>query len=80
MFMNHAMMYIRTEYDMPTSSLRHKHVRIDQAKLNRAKRVLNAETDTEALDRALDVVVAEAQIDRALRAVRGKGRLRKVFP
>jgi len=64
---------------MPTSTLRHKHVRIDQAKLNRAKRVLNAETDTEALDRALDVVVAEAQIDRALRAVRGKGRLRKVF-
>ena len=64
---------------MPTSTLRHKHVRIDQAKLNRAKRVLNAETETEALDRALDVVVAEAQIDRALRAVRGKGRLRKVF-
>ena len=65
---------------MPTSTLRHKHVRIDQAKLNRAKKVLNAETDTEALDRALDVVVAEATIDRALRAVRAKGRLRKVFP
>ena len=64
---------------MPTSTLRHKHVRIDQAKLNRAKRILNAETETEALDRALDVVVAEARIDRALRSVRGKGRLRKVF-
>jgi len=79
MFMNHAIMYIQRGYDMPTSTLRHKHVRIDQAKLNRAKRILNAETETEALDRALDVVVAEARIDRALRSVRGKGRLRKVF-
>jgi len=64
---------------MASSALRHKHVRIDQAKLERAKQVLDARTETEALDRALNLVVTEAEIDAALRAVRGKGKLKKVF-
>jgi hypothetical protein len=32
--------------------VRHKHIRIDQAKLDKAKKVLAATTETEALDRA----------------------------
>jgi hypothetical protein len=61
------------------ASVRHKHIRIDQAKLDRARKVLSAATETEALDRALTLVVSEADIDTALRQVAGKGRLRKVF-
>jgi hypothetical protein len=61
------------------SNLRHKHVRLDQVKLDKAKRVLRVQTDTEALDRALTLVVSEAGIDAVLRRVRGKGRLKKVF-
>jgi hypothetical protein len=64
---------------MASSPLRHKHVRIDQAKLERAKLVLDARTDTETLDRALSLVVAEGEIDAALRTVGGKGELKKVF-
>src|SRR5918992_531290 len=64
---------------MKTSSLRHKHVQLDQRKLNRALRILGARTETEALDRALSVVVSEDKIDTALRKARGKGRIRKVF-
>lgn len=64
---------------MAASPLRHKHVRLDQVKLRKAKRILEAETDTETLDRALELVVSEAHIDAVLRRVRGKGRLRKVF-
>jgi hypothetical protein len=64
---------------MASSALRHKHVRIDQAKLDRAKRLLDARTDTEAVDRALSLVVSEGEIDAALRGLRGKGRLKKVF-
>ena len=64
---------------MASSALRHKHVRIDQAKLEKAKRVLDARTDTEALDRALSLVVSGGWIDAALRATRGKGKLKKVF-
>lgn len=62
-----------------TTAFRHKHVRIDQRKLDEARRVLEAETETETLDRALAVVVSEARIDSALRRVRGRGKLRKVF-
>jgi len=62
-----------------SSPLRHKHVRIDQAKLEKAKVVLDARTDTEALDRALNLVVSEGEIDAALRGVAGKGKLKKVF-
>jgi hypothetical protein len=64
----------------PISSIRHKHVRIDQAKLDKAKRVLSAATETEALDRALTLVVSEAAVDDTLRHVAGKGKLKKVFP
>ena len=62
-----------------TTAFRHKHVRIDQLKLDRARRILEAETETETLDRALALVVSEARVDAALRRVAGKGRLKKVF-
>ena len=64
---------------MATTLMRHKHVRIDQAKLDKARKVLQADTETETLDRALSLVVAEDEIDSALRKVGGKGKLVKVF-
>jgi hypothetical protein len=57
-----------------------KHIRIDQAKLDKARKVLAAATETEALDRALTLVVSEAEVDAALREVSRKGRLKKLFP
>lgn len=63
-----------------SSSIRHKHIRIDQAKLDKAKRVLEAATETEALDRALTLVVSEAAVDKALREGASRGRLKKIFP
>jgi len=65
---------------MKDVSLRHKHLQLDQGKLDRARRILGAKTDPEALDRALSIVVNEADIDKVLRKVGGKGRIRKVFP
>lgn len=62
-----------------TASVRHKHIRIDQTKLDRAKKVLAAATETEALDRALTLVVSEADIDATLRQTAGKGQLKKRF-
>ena len=64
---------------MGTPALRHKHVQLDQAKLDRARNILGAKTETEALDRALDIVVTEAEVNAALRKARGRGRIRKVF-
>ena len=56
-----------------TASVRHKHIRIDQAKLDKARRVLAAATETETLDRALALVVSEADVNATLRQVGGKG-------
>ena len=60
--------------------IRHKHLRLDQRKLDRARRVLGARTDTETLERALDLILAEERTRQVLRSVGGKGRLRRVFP
>ena len=57
---------------MKAAPLRHKHLQLDQGKLNRAKRILGARTETEALDRALSIVVSEADIDKTLRKIGGK--------
>jgi hypothetical protein len=64
---------------MKAASLRHKYLQLDQGKLDRARRILGAKTETEAMDRALSIVVSEADINTALGKVRGMGRLRKFF-
>jgi hypothetical protein len=42
----------------------HKHFRLDSAKLKRAQKVLAAATETEAVDRALDLVISEYERNR----------------
>jgi hypothetical protein len=37
----------------------HKHFRLDPVKIKRAQRVLRAGTETEAVERALDLVISE---------------------
>jgi hypothetical protein len=45
---------------MPNRRTRsHKHFRLDPVKIKRAQRVLNADTETEAIERALDLVISE---------------------
>jgi hypothetical protein len=59
--------------------IRHKHLQLDQDKINRVKRFLRVKTDTEAIDRALDLLVAEATINTSLQRLSGRSRLRKVY-
>jgi hypothetical protein len=42
----------------------HKHFQLDAAKLRRAQRLLRADTETEAIERALDIVIAEHERNR----------------
>ena len=52
---------------MPAPRARaHKHFRLDPVKIKRAKRVLRARTETEAIERALDLVISEYQTNRLL--------------
>ncbi len=42
----------------------HKHFRLDAAKIKRAQRLLKTGTETETVDRALDVAIAEHERNR----------------
>jgi hypothetical protein len=50
---------------MATGRMRsHKHFRLDPVKIKRAQRVLRADTETEAIERALDLVISEHERNR----------------
>jgi hypothetical protein len=42
----------------------HKHYRLDAGKIRRAQRMLRADTETEAIERALDLVISEHERNR----------------
>jgi hypothetical protein len=45
----------------------HKHFRLDPVKIKRAQRALRVRTETEAIERALDLVIAEHERNRLTR-------------
>ncbi len=64
---------------MTSTQVRRKHVWLNQEKLERVKSVLGSATETEALEAAMDLVLAEAEIFKTLRRVRAKGRIKRVL-
>ena len=51
----------------------HKHLKLDQSKIDRAKRFLGARTEQETIERALDHLLADADITKVLAGMRGVG-------
>jgi hypothetical protein len=60
-------------------TVRHKHLKLDQKKLDRARKLIHAKTERETVERALDVLLGEEPILRAHRKVKGVGGLLDVF-
>lgn len=60
-------------------AIRHKHLKLDQGKIDRARRILAAHTEQETVERALDIVLAEDRILRVLRRGRAVGGFEDVF-
>ncbi len=54
-------------------SPRKKNFRLRQSKIDRARAVLGAETETETIERALDLVVFRSDLVEGVRAMRGTG-------
>lgn len=52
---------------------------LDAEKIKTVKKITRAATDTEAINRALDMVIANEKIQKALAAVKGKGKIEDVF-
>jgi hypothetical protein len=59
--------------------IRHKHLKLNQRKIDQARRALGAKTEQETLDRALDMVLAEQRIIRVLRGGKAIGGFADVF-
>ena len=62
----------------------HKHFRLDPIKIKRAQRVLRARTETEAIERALDLVISEFERNRLAmeandRFLRGGANIKDVY-
>jgi hypothetical protein len=47
-----------------TRNRSHKHFQLDSVKIKRAQKALRAKTETETIDRALDLAIAEHQRNR----------------
>jgi len=47
-----------------TRNRAHKHFQLDAAKIRRAQKVLKAKTETEAIERALDLAISEHEKNR----------------
>jgi hypothetical protein len=52
---------------------------LEQQKIDQVRKIVQAKTDTEAITRALDIIIENSRIDAALQAVRGKGRIEDVY-
>jgi hypothetical protein len=48
----------------PARNRSHKHFQLDAVKIKRAQKVLQARTETEAIERALDLAIAEHEKNR----------------
>lgn len=58
---------------------RHKHLKLDQSKIDRAKKLLGAKTEQETIERALDLVIGEERILKAHRKLGGIGGFEDIF-
>ncbi len=64
---------------MSTAVKARKQFILDQQKINQVKKIVQAKTDTEAITRALDIIIENSKIDAALQAVKGKGRIKNIY-
>lgn len=63
-------MYTR-EVHMGAPSFKHKHLVLDQRKINAAKRYFGVQSEQEAVDKALSLLVEEQRLNKALRPLKG---------
>lgn len=59
---------------MQTRVAKRKNILIDQSKLTRVQRLLNARTETEAIDRALDQMLFGEEVMSSLKEASGRGK------
>ena len=62
------------------SRIRRKNLNIDQHKLDRLVEILDAHSETEAIDRVIDEALLRHDLVEGVRRIAGKGELENYFP
>lgn len=64
---------------MAKSGVVRKNMRLTQAKIDRAKRILGTGTETETVEQALDLVAFRQEVSEGINQIAGTGIIRDVF-
>lgn len=59
--------------------IKDKHLKLDQEKIDKVRKILGAKTDTDAVDKALSQVITDTEIDMVLKKLSGKLNISKVY-
>jgi hypothetical protein len=52
---------------------------LDQEKIRRVRKIVNAKTDTEAITMALDIIIENTKIETMLGSIKSKGTIKDVY-
>ena len=64
---------------MPHALKIRKQFALDPEKIRTVRKITKAKTDTEAIDKAMDMVIADTEIKNVLSSVKGKGKIRDLY-
>ena len=64
---------------MSTAVKTRKQFILEQDKIRRVRKIVNAKTDTEAITRALDIIIENSKVEALLRSVKGRGAIKDVY-
>ncbi len=61
-----------------STAFKRKNYYLDEAKIKRVQKILGAKTETETLNKAMDIIMFRAELLESLKKVSGKGGVQKV--
>jgi len=64
---------------MSTATKIRKQFILEQDKIRRVKKIVKAKTDTEAITKALDIIIDNTKIETMLKSIKGKGTIKDVY-
>ena len=64
---------------MQTAGKVRKQFILDPTKIEIVKKITHAKTETEAINKALDIIIANEKLKKTLMVVKGKGKRRDVY-
>ncbi len=60
------------------TAVKRKNYNLDEIKIKRVQKILGAKTETETLDKALDLIMFQTDLLESLKKVSGKGGIQRI--